>query len=103
MISDMFVFASQREGLPRSTMEAMLAGLPCIVSKIRGNVDLILEGCGGFLFDPKDYKNLAIAMNQMSTDSHVRKRFGKFNRERITLFDIEIVKQQMLDIYKEVL
>ena len=33
----------QRE-LSRALMEAMSAGLPCIISNIRGNVDLIENG-----------------------------------------------------------
>lgn len=101
-ISDMFVFASQREGLPRSTMEAMLAGLPCVVSNIRGNVDLIDNNKGGILFPPKDYKALAEAMTIIAGNPGDRKRFGEYNKERIKAFDIEIVKNQMLEIYKEV-
>ena len=102
-ISDMFIFASQREGLPRSTMEAMLAGLPCIVSKIRGNVDLIDEGKGGRLIGPKDYKSFAEAMTELAGNSELRKQYGEYNQERIKLFDIEVVKRQMLEIYKEVI
>lgn len=101
-ISDMFVFASQREGLPRSTMEAMLAELPCVVSNIRGNVDLIDNNKGGLLFPPKDHVALADAMTVMALDICKRKNYGAYNKERIKAFDIEIVKQQMLDIYKEV-
>ena len=37
--ADIFVLMSFREGLSRSIMEAMASGLPCIVSRIRGNVD----------------------------------------------------------------
>ena len=47
--SDLFLFTSLQEGLPRSLMEAMACELPCIVSSIRGNVDLIEIGRGGFL------------------------------------------------------
>ena len=101
-ISDLFVFASKREGLPRSTMEAMLAGLPCVVSNIRGNVDLIDDQKGGLLFPPKDYYLLAKAMNELSKDPEIRKQQGVYNRERIKQFDIETVKQQMLKIYKDV-
>lgn len=101
--SDMFIFASQREGLPRSTMEAMLAGLPCVVSKIRGNVDLIDEGKGGLFFSPKDYNKLAEEINMLAGDERQRKEYGRYNQERIKQYDIEVVKQQMLDIYKKVI
>ena len=37
--SDCFVVPSFREGFSRSIMEAIASGLPCIVSKIRGNTD----------------------------------------------------------------
>ena len=103
MISDMFLFASQREGLPRSTMEAMLAGLPCVVSNIRGNVDLIDDRKGGILFPPKNFESLAKATTIMVNDPELRKQYGEYNKEKIKQFDIEIVKQQMLEIYKEVI
>ena len=101
-VSDMFLFASQREGLPRSTMEAMLAGLPCLVSSIRGNVDLIDHNKGGLLFPPKDYESLAEAIKIMAESQDKRKEFGEYNKVKIKAYDIEIVKQQMLDVYKEV-
>ena len=37
---DALALASHREGLSRTVMEAMACGLPCVVSGIRGNVDL---------------------------------------------------------------
>ena len=102
-ISDAFLFASKREGLPRSTMEAMLAGLPCVVSKIRGNVDLIEEGKGGFLVSPMDCKGYAEAITRLVNDAELRVKYGEYNQERIKEFDIEKVQRQMLEIYKEVI
>lgn len=43
---DIFIFPSKREGLSVALMEAMACGLPCIASKIRGNVDLITDNTG---------------------------------------------------------
>ena len=103
LASDMFIFASQREGLPRSTMEAMLAGLPCVVSQIRGNVDLIIPQRGGMLIPFKDVDSYAGAMSTLALNPELRKIYGEFNKERIREFDINLVKQQMLEIYQEIL
>ena len=40
-IADLFIFPSKQEGLPVALMEAMAVGLPCLVSDIRGNCELI--------------------------------------------------------------
>ena len=39
--ANIFVFPSLHEGLAVALMEAMAAGLPCIASRIRGNIDLL--------------------------------------------------------------
>lgn len=100
-ISDIFVMASKREGLPRSTMEAMAAGLPCIVSDIRGNRDLIEDGKGGYLVSTSSAKGFAdailrtISMNQGSLFSH-------YNMKKIKEFELNIVKDKMLGIFKDI-
>lgn len=103
LASDVFLFASKREGLPRSTMEAMCAGLPCVVSKIRGNVDLIDDREGGILINPMDVDGFADAINELARLPVLREKYGEYNKEKIKNFDINIVKAQMVDIYKEVL
>lgn len=101
--SDMFIFASQREGLPRSTMEAMLAGLPCVVSNIRGNIDLIDNNKGGILVPPKNSNKFAEAINRLVEKPELRSLYGDYNKEKIKDFDIEKVKCQMVEIYKDIL
>jgi len=97
--SDAFVSASFREGLPRSTMEAMAAGLPCIVSRIRGNIDLVDENKGGILVEPKNYHGYANAIDRLCSDSDLRKRYGTYNLDKIKEFDIKKVRETMLNIY----
>lgn len=103
-ISDVFIMASKREGLPRSTMEAMCMGLPCVLSNIRGNVDLINEGEGGYLVNPKDFVGFAIAINKVLVDSKSAKQMGKINKEKIKNNNsIECVKKQMINVFNEVI
>ena len=53
-MADLFVFPSFREGLSVALMEAMASGLPIVCSKIRGNVDLVMDHKGGYLVKPDD-------------------------------------------------
>lgn len=100
---DCFVMGSFREGLSRSLMEAMASGLPCIVSKIRGNVDLIEDGVNGYLCDANDYMAFADAIGKISSDQELAKRISENNLEKIKEFDISVVQKEIKDIYNEVL
>ena len=99
-IADIFLFTTYREGLPRSMMEAMASGLPCIASKIRGNVDLIEDGIGGLLRHPNDIDGFAEAINLLATDKKLRETMKKNNLETIKRFDVENVKKEISLIYR---
>lgn len=100
--SDFLFMASKREGLPRTTMEAMCAGLPCLCSNIRGNTDLIDDGKGGFLISPLDEDGFANAISKLISTPHMCKEMGVYNREKIKAFDIEIVRKAMCEIFRTI-
>ena len=101
-ISDIFIHPSLREGLPASIMEAMASGLPCIVSRIRGNVDLIENGKGGILCDPNNADEFSNALNLLINDKEMCDGMGTFNQEVIKNYDIHVVKEEIRKIYEEV-
>lgn len=101
--ADAFVMSSFREGLSRSIMEAMASGLPCIVSKIRGNVDLIVEGEGGYLCSPINSDEFAKTIDNFSVNSEKWQKMSDFNLEYVKKFDISVVEKEIENIYKEVL
>lgn len=101
--SDIFLFTTLQEGLPRSLMEAMAAGLPCVVSKIRGNVDLIDDEVNGFLCNPKDFKGFANCIKKLINSGDLQEKMKLSNLEKIKEYDISIVKEEIKRIYAEVL
>ncbi len=101
--SDIFLFTTLQEGMPRSMMEAMACGLPCIASKIRGNVDLLDEGMGGYLCDCSDADSFAERIKQLAQDPSLRQQMSKYNLEAIKAYDVDVVREEILSIYKEVL
>jgi glycosyltransferase involved in cell wall biosynthesis len=54
-----FLSFSRFEGMPISVLEAMSIGLPCMVTDVVGNNDLINKS-NGFLFKPEDFEEIFI-------------------------------------------
>lgn len=98
--ADAFVFPSRQEGLPVALMEAMTAGLPCIASRIRGNVDLLPES--RYLFDPADEDALAQLMQDAVNGVQVGQERAQ-NQKTLEQFDVRNVSGQMQKIYTEML
>lgn len=97
--ADIYAFPSRQEGLPVALMEAMAMGLPCVASKIRGNVDLLEQGNGCFLCGIQDETEFAEAIGKLASDEKLRTAFGHENRKRIEAFSKEVVEVHMREIY----
>ena len=101
--ADIFLFTTLQEGMPRSMMEAMASGLPCVASKIRGNVDLVTDGENGYLCSPKDAQGFAQAIQTVATDPQLRETMRSNNLEKIKQYDVTVVEQEIRDIYADIL
>lgn len=101
LASDIFVFPSRREGMPVALMEAMAAGLPCVVSDIRGSRELITEQ--ELRFHPKHPEQLAEILTELLADKHRRRMYGSRNRQRSRNYDLVAVAKRMEKIYGKLL
>lgn len=100
---DALAMASFREGLSRTLMEAMASGLPCVASKIRGNVDLIEDGVGGYLRAPNDVDGFAEAISKLASDAELCAKMRESNLETVKSYDVSVVEKEIREIYREVL
>lgn len=97
---DCFVFPSSREGLSVSLMEAMAAGLPCIASRIRGNVDLLENS--RYLFEPADENALCQLLKDAANGVQIEQEC-ELNWETLKKYDIKNVSKEMQSIYSAVI
>lgn len=98
--ADVFIFPSKREGLSKSIMEAMAAGLPIIASKIRGNVDLVKDNENGYILEVKDSIKLSEKINLLYENEKLREKFKENSKVLSEKYSIEIVNSIMRKIYK---
>jgi glycosyltransferase involved in cell wall biosynthesis len=84
---DIFVLPSSYEGLPRALMEAMAAGLPCVVSRVGGNAEAVVHDETGLVVAPGDRAALAQALQRLISDESRRAEMGRAGYARAhTLF-----------------
>lgn len=95
--ADIFVFPSVQEGLPVALMEAMAASLPCVVSDIRGNKELIDQK---FRFSLGRPDQLVFILNQLLKDPAAGKKQGQRNWQKVKNYSSTVVEQRMRDVYK---
>lgn len=93
---DVFILPSFREGLSVATIEALASGLPCVVSDIRGNRDLV-DKQGGRLANPADPDAFAAAIGEMLNGD--REKIREYNRTKAAGFSIEIINGKMRELY----
>ena len=100
-VADVFVHPSFREGLPVALMEVMTAGLPCVVSRIRGNMDLIENEKGGYTCPPADVNGFSAAIEKILSDKALSGAMGAYNKEAVRRFDRATVLAQLSKIYDD--
>ena len=106
-VSDLFVFPSKQEGLPVALMEAMAVGVPCVVSNIRGNRELVSKECGGLfsLDNPEEFAaQLAKVIRwniqeRRLQEGTMKGRIKKENRKKLKKYSREVVGNKMAEIY----
>lgn len=80
---DIFTLWSETEGLSCSIAEAMACGLPCVVSDVGGNSELVTQGETGYLVPPQDTAELASRLTALCQDVAQRWRLAKAARSTI--------------------
>jgi len=71
--SDIFVLPSLYEGFPNALLEAMGSGLCCVASDcVAGPSELIKNNYSGKLFEPGNYIELSLILNELILDKELR-------------------------------
>jgi glycosyltransferase involved in cell wall biosynthesis len=91
---------SRSEALPLAIMEAGMAGLPIIGSRVGGIPEIVLEGHNGYLFDSNNVNQLAECLFKLITYPELRNKMGNNSKEFIMEnFNIETQTKKICNKY----
>ena len=102
--ADIYCLPSYREGLPKSTIEAMAIGRPIITTTAPGCDDTVQDGLNGYKIDVGDISGLSKKLQTLIDNKELRIQMGKNSRELfLKNFTLEKVVFKTLEFYNSIL
>jgi len=102
--AQVFVLSSRSEGLPRSLLEAMRAGLPAVASEVGGVSEAVDGVTNGLLVPRGDAVALSRALAALVEEPALRARMGAAGRRRYEeQFRFERTAGETLSLYQQAL
>lgn len=74
--ADLFVLSSAWEGLPITILEAMAAGVPCVVTDVGGVSEVVVDGVTGRVVPPRDSASLAAGILDLTAADDLRREMS---------------------------
>ncbi len=100
---DIYIQPSKQEGLPRSVIEAMSQGVPCLGSNVAGIPELLDESC---LLHLNDFKQMIEAIENLINEDNLKKQAIR-NFKIAKCYDIDLIearrKKILIQYYKSVI
>lgn len=98
--ADVFVLPSFSEGFSISLVEAMLCGLPCIVTDQGGPSEIIEDQVTGFLINPTDPDQIQKAMQHfIRITPQDRDKIGQLAKQSASKYSIENHIKRLMEVY----
>ncbi|MEO1172570.1 MAG: glycosyltransferase family 4 protein [Myxococcota bacterium] len=98
-----FALTSDTEALSRSVLEAMGAGLPCVVTDVGGNRELVQDGETGFVVPAEDESLLVSRLDELLGDATLRRTMGRAGWRRAHhRFSLKSCAEAYAGLYSEI-
>jgi glycosyltransferase involved in cell wall biosynthesis len=103
--ADVFAFPTEyREGVPRALLEAALAGLPIVATRMPGCSDVVRDGWNGFLVPPHAPRELASKILDLLDDRAAARTMGTRAAELVRQeFSLDLTVARYVAAYNDLL
>lgn len=103
-IMDAFLLISFSEGTAMTLLEAMACGLPCIVSDVGGNPEIVVHNQTGLVIPSDDIHSLTKAITRLIESKDLREMYGTAGKNRFNSeFSIKNMIEKFEKLYEDVL
>jgi glycosyltransferase involved in cell wall biosynthesis len=102
--ADVFAHTSRWEGFGLVLLEAMLAGLPVVATRVSAVPEIVADGETGVLVPAGDAAAVAAGLAQLLGDAGLRTRLGDAGRRRAhEEFSVERMTSRTIEVYEAAL
>ena len=102
--ADVFAHSSRWEGFGIVLLEAMLAGLPVVATRVSAVPEVVVDDETGLLVEPGDHAGLAAHLEALLIDPERAAALGEAGRKRaLREFSVGRMAERTLALYHEVL
>lgn len=99
-----YVLTTFSEGLPRSIIEAMRAGLPVVSNRVAGIPEQVEHGRNGFVHEVGDVDGVRESLDRLIRDPELRSKMGAESRKLyLSRFTSERLIEETYRVYEQVL
>jgi glycosyltransferase involved in cell wall biosynthesis len=81
--ADVFALTSYNEGFSLAVLEAMVFGLPCVVTNVGGNAEAITHHVHGFVVPPGSIQGVADGISYLAAHPDERAEMSRLVRARV--------------------
>jgi glycosyltransferase involved in cell wall biosynthesis len=99
-MTDVGVLTSRHEGLPRSVVEALAAGVPVAATAVDGTPEVVQDGVNGYLVPPGETERMAAKVRILLDDENLRREMGQAGSEGLEAFDIDEMVCRQEELYE---